>query len=191
MPADKQRWGLEPALQVAVALRDALLGSVERIEIVGSLRRRKPLVGDVELIYIPRIEPRPNPASLFGEPVETNIADDTLAGLLAAGALAKRLNAAGRAAYGQHNKLLVHTATGIPVDLFAASRENWHNYLVCRTGGAESNVAVASAAQRKGWKWHPYGPGFTGPAGEVHRVQSEREVFEFVGLPYLEPHLRR
>jgi len=89
--------------------------------------------------------------------------------------------------------------SGIPVDLFATTEECWYNYLVCRTGGKETNLAICRAANAKGWSWTPYGPGFTCHPGEVspeeyteqHLVHSEREVFEFVGLPYLEPRDRR
>ena len=83
-----------------------------------------------------------------------------------------------------------HVPSGIPVDLFATTEACWFNYLVCRTGGADNNLAICFAAQRAGWKWTPYGPGFTRGSGEVHLVRSEREVFEFVGLPYLEPEQR-
>jgi DNA polymerase/3'-5' exonuclease PolX len=61
---------------------------------------------------------------------------------------------------------------------------------VCRTGPGESNVAIASAAQTKGWKWNPYGAGFSRQIGlttEQHGVTSEREVFEFVGMAFKEP----
>jgi hypothetical protein len=46
------------------------------------------------------------------------------------------------------------------------------------------------AAQAKGWKWNPYGSGFSRAVGlgrEVHQVTREQDVFAFVGLPYLEP----
>jgi DNA polymerase/3'-5' exonuclease PolX len=89
-----------------------------------------------------------------------------------------------------------HVASGIPVDLFATTEACWHNYLVCRTGPAESNIRIAAAAKARGWKWNPYGEGFSrgGPlAGpeEARALRSEREVFEFVGLPYTEPEERR
>jgi DNA polymerase beta thumb len=41
-----------------------------------------------------------------------------------------------------------------------------------------------------GWSWHAYGNGFT-RGRETKRVTSEREVFEHLGLPYLEPQHRR
>jgi hypothetical protein len=36
--------------------------------------------------------------------------------------------------------LRIANRTGIPVDLFAATEDNWWNYLVCRTGPADSNA---------------------------------------------------
>ncbi len=83
--------------------------------------------------------------------------------------------------WGEKNKLAVHVASGVPVDLFAATEANWFNYLVCRTGPGESNIAIASAAKAMGWQWHPYGTGFSRPVGlgtEGRAVASEREVFE-------------
>lgn len=79
------------------------------------------------------------------------------------------------------------------MDFFTATRDNWFNYLVCRTGGAENNVKICNAAIAKGWKWNPYGTGFSRENNRViagidtHQSESERDVFEFVGLKYLEP----
>jgi len=101
--------------------------------------------------------------------------------------LAKRKNVNGSEMWGEKNKLAVHVASGIPVDFFAASEANWFNYLVCRTGGAESNRQIAVACQANRLKWNPYGPGFTTPNGSVVRMSSEREVFDWAGLPYREP----
>lgn len=50
-----------------------------------------------------------------------------------------------------------------------------------------ANTQIASAAQSKGWKWNPYGPGFTDNHGEIVRVTSEHDVFRLAGLPYREP----
>jgi DNA polymerase/3'-5' exonuclease PolX len=75
----------------------------------------------------------------------------------------------------------------MPVDFFATIDTSWYNYLVCRTGSKESNMRIAQAAQDKGWRWNPYGAGFSGPNGQTHQVTDERDVFEFVGLPYRDP----
>ena len=60
--------------------------------------------------------------------------------------LRRRLSKTGAEAWGPKNKLAVHVESGIPVDLFATSAESWWNYLVCRTGPAASNIAIAQAA---------------------------------------------
>ena len=47
---------------------------------------------------------------------------------------------------------------------------------------------IASEAERIGWKWHPYGSGFTAlDNGQVAKMESEQDVFDFVGLPHAEP----
>lgn len=186
-PSTKPKITRAAALIVAKEICDALKPHTTRLIVAGSLRRMKDMVGDVEILYVPRITSGPDPADLFSMK-ETNQADEAIAELEAAGIISKRLNVAGHTMFGPKNKLMIHERLGVPIDLFAATDENWWNYLVCRTGPADSNTAIATAAQRKGWKWHPYGTGFSNPTtGEVHTVTSEEAVFAFVGLPYHEP----
>ena len=189
MHTAKPKWPHAEAAAVAAQLRGLLAGACERIEVAGSLRRGKASVGDVELLYVPRIGEAVPPGGLLAVP-GVNLADSVIAALLDLDVLTKRTNVNGRAMFGERNKLVRHAASGIAVDLFAATRENWWNYLVCRTGGSRSNIALCNAAIARGWKWHPYGPGFSRwhrGALEVQAMRSEREVFEFVALEYREP----
>ncbi|RYD50171.1 MAG: hypothetical protein EOP83_24365, partial [Verrucomicrobiaceae bacterium] len=55
----KPRFPREAALVVAGELVHLLGPVCERIAIAGSLRRDKPEVGDVEILFVPRIEERP------------------------------------------------------------------------------------------------------------------------------------
>ncbi len=185
----KTRFPRAAALTVAKELCDALKPVTTRLIVAGSLRRRKAEVGDVEILFVPVVAQYKT--GLFSEDTKSvSLVDECLAGMLKAGVLAKRPNRTGGFAWGEKNKLALHVASGIPVDLFAATDENWFNYIVCRTGPGESNIRIAAAAQKIGWQWNPYGAGFSRPNGlgrEERRVTSEREVFEFVGLPYLEP----
>jgi len=182
------RWPRAEAVAVARHVCRQLAPVCTRLIVAGSLRRRRAEVGDVEILYIPKFQTEQ--ADMFAT-TQANLVDRVLGGMLASGEFAKRPNCNGGFAWGEKNKLALHRS-GIPVDLFTASESNWWNYLVCRTGGAESNIRIAQAAIQRGWKWNPYGDGFSrggalaGPA-ESHTVHSEREVFEFVGLPYLEP----
>lgn len=157
--------------------------------VAGSLRRRKAEVGDVEILYIPRTEVRPVIGDMF-QTAKVDLVDVAVKELMQRGVLDLREGEGGSKSYGPKNKFLTHLATGIPVDLFATIPTSWYNYLVCRTGSKESNMAISAAAHAKGWRWNPYGSGFSGPDGAHHEVHSERDVFEFVGLPYLEPHER-
>lgn len=175
------------ALAVAKELCDALKPVTERLIVAGSLRRRKAEVGDVEILFVPRTETVPD--GLFDTKVES-LVDRVLERLVGAGVLARRKNVNGSEMWGAKNKLALHAPSGVPVDLFVATEANWWNYLVCRTGPGESNIAICNAAIARGWKWNPYGAGFSRAVGlgtEERAMGSEREVFEFVGLPWREP----
>lgn len=176
--SEKGKVKAEDALQVAEALLWLLTPTCERIEIAGSLRRQRPEVSDIELLVIPRWW-----AGL-------DLLDTAAKRMIANGVLDYRRNKRGSPMYGLQNKYLLHVASGIPIDIFSTDAECWPMALVIRTGPKESNITIATAAQRKGWRLKAYGGGFDTPNGPI-RCQSEREVFELVGLPYLEPQDRR
>ena len=180
----KRKFPRANALAVAKELCAALQPCCERLIVAGSLRRRKSAVGDVEILYIPRFEDRQFDL-LTVAPM--NLAEEAIGGMMCRGLLSKRASKTGSFAWGAKNKLALHRS-GIPVDLFAANEENWWNYLVCRTGPADSNTRICMAAQQRGWKWTPYGAGFSrSDGGETYQVESEADVFRFVGLPFAEP----
>lgn len=189
---ETRRWPVVQAEAVGRSLIEELCGACKRITIAGSIRRQKPMVGDVEILYIPRFEVHPMIEDFWGSQ-RINLVDIELDRMLARGTLGKRLNTIGREVWGDLNKLAVHMETGIPVDFFATTEAAWWNYLVCRTGPGESNIRIATAARMRGLKWHPYGQGFErmiGRGGNVV-VHSEQDVFEAVGMAYLLPEKRK
>lgn len=194
--AEKPRFPNALGMRVAAELCAALKPASERLIVAGSLRRRKATVGDVEVLYIARTEVRRDPEDMFATK-EFNLADEVIASLERRGVLERRRNSIGSEMFGPKNKLMRHRASGVPVDLFAATTENWWNYLVCRTGPAESNTRIAMAAQAMGWTWNPYRAGFsrggpmTGLEHEERAMGSEAEVFAFVGLPWAAPEDRK
>lgn len=184
--SDKPKFPRADAIKAAKEILQVFIA--ERVIIAGSLRRRKPMVGDIEIVYIPKIDTRLDPNDLLRERmVKTNLSDACIESDRQVGILRARENVLGRTTWGESNKLAVHVASGIPVDFFATTEAAWWNYLVCRTGGAETNTRIATGAQKKGWKWHPYSKGFTDDRGHAVTVKSERDVFDLAGLPYLEP----
>jgi len=183
------------AKAIADELVQRLATSCERIEIAGSLRRLRNNVGDIEILYIPKFSKYIPAGELLEAETLKNLADSILDELLSAGIISKRKTSLDRAVWGESNKLALHAETGIPVDFFATTENCWSNYLVCRTGPAESNMRIASIAKARGWKWHPYGPGFSRRIGALQPdewfiVGSEKDVFDFVGIPFLPPEKR-
>lgn len=180
---DKKKFPAIDAMKVAEELIAAMAPTCERICFAGSLRRRKPEVGDVEILFVPKMDSVQ--IDLFGSRQLISQTDAVIARLLENGTLRKRPSRTGVFSWGEKNKLALHSS-GIPVDLFSTHAEAWHNYLVCRTGPAESNLAICNAAIAKGWKWTPYGMGFY-RLGHTEKMNSELDVFEFVGLPFRTP----
>jgi DNA polymerase/3'-5' exonuclease PolX len=169
----------------------------DRIRVCGSLRRGKAEVGDVEIVFVPRVRViSAAQRDFFGEVISPEVteleAHAALDCLVAGGALTKRQKKDGTCTWGQWNRLAVHVGTGVPVDFFACTEDAFWNIVVCRTGGARTNVRIASAALTKGWRWEPKpdAPGFRRQVGlnfERRAVGCERDVFDFVGLPFKEP----
>lgn len=180
-----------PRADAIAAAREILQCFIaDRVIIAGSLRRRKPFVGDIEILYIPKLDTFPDPDDLLRErSITRNLSDLSITDVMIRQLriLRPRENVLGATTWGVKNKLAIHIASGIPVDFFATTACAWSNYLVCRTGPAENNVRIATAAQNKGWKWHPYAQGFTNATGRLVPVHSEHDVFTLVDLPYLEP----
>ncbi len=169
---------LERAQKIADEVKTLLAPGCDWVEIVGSTRRRKPDVGDIELLCIPKYV------------VGVDQLDSEIGALFIQRILGFRLNKRGSTVYGPKNKLLVHIPSGIGVDIFSTTAECWWVALAIRTGPKESNIAIATAAQRKGWRLRAYGSGFDTPNGRIE-CHSERDVFETVGLLYQRPEERR
>jgi len=182
--SNHQKFPASEAWQIARPLSFALQQVCERVEIAGSLRRKRPEVGDIEILFIPRIT-----GSDFFEVTPVSLADGLINAWLDSGLIAKRPSKTGVFSWGDKNKLAVHVESKIPIDFFSTTQANWWNSLVCRTGGKDNNLLVTNTALAKGYSFEAYGSGFhaVNGRGERHDTTSERDVFEFIGLPYKEP----
>ena len=183
----KTRWPHAEALAVAEQLQAILSPACRRIAIAGSLRRRKPDVGDVELLFVPILTERPD--GLFDRRI-VDVCSEVVEKMLADGVLAKRPNVNGHFTWGERNKLAIHVPSGIPVDLFGTSEANWFVSLVIRTGSKDTNLRLTNGAIRRGATLNAYGSGVTWSDGTQTPATSEEHVFEMCGVPYLPPHKR-
>lgn len=188
MNTDAPRWPRLQARELAEEILARLKPATERIEIAGSLRRQLPTVGDIEIVFIPKLEDRPFDL-ISTEPVD--VTEEAINLMVERDYLRKRPSIIGSYAWGPMNKLALHAATGIPVDLFATTPLHWVNTLFLRTGGKETIQQIAMAANRKGWSFEAYGAGFRKLDNtDAFVPQSERDIYQFLGLPYQEPEQR-
>lgn len=169
---------LEKAKAIAEKIKAVLESSCERVTIAGSIRRQKPDVGDIELLAIPKYI---DGVDMLDAKIQTMIYFDMLG---------YRLNKLGSKVYGPKNKLLLHLPSVIGVDIFSTTEECWPVALVVRTGGKSTNQEIATRALEHGMKFRAYGDGFDTPDGHL-QCKSEQEVFQAVGLRYLEPEERK
>ena len=184
----KTRYPREQAHVVALRLKSELASSCEMIEIAGSLRRGRADVGDIEFLCVPRTMPM---RDLFGDEIGSHDLLTERCLFLEDDGILKR-----RGGFGPQNKLLVDVESGIPVDVFSTTLENWGMSMVVRTGPADFNVRLMSEFKRLGHKAHAYG-GVTLNAYDIHGARkeitcpTEESVFEAIGWKWLEPEERR
>ena len=188
MTTTKPRYPLAEASRVAEYMSRELRPVCHRVDVAGSIRRRSPDVGDVELVCIPRVKVR---MDFFERPYETNCQmREALEDMIAAGQLRRG------ARFGPWNKNVVHAETGIPIDIFTATEENWGMFLFVRTGPADFIKAAMARFRRLGHVGHAYAtePGAGAVTVDAYS-QSQREadcpnegvVFEHLRVAYLQP----
>lgn len=187
----KSKFPLQEAEEIAKEILAILEPFCLKIQIAGSIRRRKPLVGDIEILYIPKSGEAPSPGSLFADLHSEDICEEKIKALITEGKITLRKKSDGTTAFGKKVKLLEVLPKRMPLDLFTCNALDWSNNLVSRTGGKDSNIVIASAALSLGLEWMPFGPGFRISAtGEIIPVTKEEDAFAICKLPYLPPELR-
>jgi DNA polymerase/3'-5' exonuclease PolX len=184
---EPRRFPRAEALLMAQKFVAFLENHCHRCVIAGSLRRRKELVKDIEILFVPKMVTTADPADMFGGRITVSAADAAIEVLLKIGVIAERPNKIGRFTWGSQNKLALLASSGTPIDFFSVTEACFWNALFVRTGPDKLNIKVASAARKLGWEWHAYGDGFTRGTREHKIVKSEHDVFRHVELPYLEP----
>ena len=176
-------------MEVAEDLITLLRPACERIQVAGSIRRNKARVGDIELLAISKVAPAfitlgPDKTPLGFIHLEARVSE-----LIAKGILDYRLNKLGRRTYGRLNKALVHTPSGIAVDLFSTRPEYWGMSLLVRTGSPEFNIRVFSRFKALGLKGHAYA-GVEDLAGPYYACPTEEDVFRLLQWDYVPPENR-
>jgi len=155
------------AKEIADEVLRLLMPHVYRAEIAGSIRREKPIVGDIEIVAI-------------AKPYEIGLFESGIATVVNQWEKVK-----GELEYGKTKYTQRILPEGIKLDLFFATPENWGNILAIRTGSADySHKVLATTWVQKGYRSEN---GLLIKNGITFEVREERDLFERLGLEYVEP----
>jgi len=165
--SDGKRIPLKEANGIALEIKALLEPHCERIEIAGSIRRKKATVGDVEIVAIPK----PCEVGLFASGIAT-VVDEW-----------KPVRGELPCKYTQ--RIL---PCGVKLDLFFATHDNWGLILAIRTGSADySRFVLASGWVKRGY--HSKG-GMLHSGSLPIQITTEQELFERCGVRWTEPEYR-
>ena len=174
---------LVTAERYANAIMEWLLPFCERITTVGSIRRRRPMCGDVDLVLIPRFEIQ---RDLLGATIgRVNLVWKELVRYVARSDGTAHWLAGEDRIDGRNYVLQLPKCQ---LDIFCARPKTWGTLVVCRTGSKEHNIWLASRAKSMGGHWDPY----LGVLlhGQWQPVSTEEEVYRAVGLELIPPEKR-
>ena len=172
------------ASEIASQLREMIGGDCERVEVVGSLRRVKRSVNDIDLMVIPKYQTIKDD-TLFGEPVGVNLLDRKLSALCLELYLNLELN-------GLKIKRFFRQINGvmIPIDVYIATEATWWTLLLIRTGSREHNIKLALRAQELHMHLRADGSGLLSPGGSLLPIGSEEDIFKHLRMPFKKPEER-
>ncbi|MDD5703860.1 MAG: hypothetical protein PHU23_17640 [Dehalococcoidales bacterium] len=163
---------LEQAEIIANQVKDKLSPYCEKVEIAGSIRRRRPWVNDIDIVAIPSNQ----------------------------GQFVYQLRQLGSIKLGGQ-KIIRVTRPEIELDIYIATPETWATLLLIRTGSKRHNVYLCKLARYQGMKLHADGSGLFRLGGmratkdaadgtfDETRIAGDTEgsIFEELGLKYKKP----
>lgn len=156
------------ALEIAQKVKAQLQPHCDRIEIAGSIRRKRAQVKDIEIVAIPK----PYDTGLFESGIATVINQwPAVKGTLPCKYTQRML------------------PEGIAVDIFFAEPDNWGYILAIRTGSADYSHMLAT-------RWSKMG--YQGKNGYLYKIDSnkriklpeEQDLFNLIDLPSAPPQKR-
>lgn len=152
-------------LPVAREIKKQLKGQdyVERVEIAGSIRRMKETVGDIDVLVTTN-----QPLEVMDFFTSMEMIDDTVV-------------------KGPTKSTVRLKETGIDVDIRTFADESFGSALMYFTGSKETNVELRKIAISKGLKLSEYG---VFDSDQIIAGTTEKEVFNTLGMDYIEPELR-
>lgn len=160
-------------------------GLYERWEVAGSVRRRKPDVGDVEHGVISKVGTVRVPGEMW-ERGNVPLVHARMDALRVAGTLHKALYGESQATrYGERYRGVVFR--GRRHEMFFADARNFAAQLVIRTGPAEFSERLVTQMKGRGIYRQHEGYVQSLRDGSIRSVRDERDYFELCGEKWKEP----
>ncbi|HXG49095.1 MAG TPA: hypothetical protein VNO52_15835 [Methylomirabilota bacterium] len=180
---------LRAAYDLSLRIKAELAPFCEQIEVVGSIRRARPHVNDIDIVVLPK--PGAREALLARATARTTV--------ISSGPDIAMLRLKSGA------QLDLYFARGREPDLLDTQPSNWGSIVLCRTGSKAHNIFLAQRAQEMGLKWETMrgivvaeagqrGSGPSGqrsaldlPVGKVIASETEEEIFSALNLEWIPP----
>lgn len=160
----EKRYPYAEAHKIALSVLEQLRPFCDRLEIAGSIRRKKAEVGDIEIVAIPK-------------PYEIGLFQSGIARVINQWEKVK-----GELPCKYTQRIL---PSGIRLDIFFAKQENWGLIFALRTGSADySHKILANGWVRNGFKSID---GYLFKDNERYEIREEQDLFRLAGVPYVEP----
>ena len=150
------------ALVVAAKLSKALWPLCKIVTVVGSIRQGKDMIGDIDIVVIPKIAP-----AEFLEKSKAIIDYE----------------------YGGKKKIF-GMFMDRPINIFVTDESGYGACTYQMTGPAKYNILMRRQAKLKGYRLNEYGL-YNRDTGEYVAGTTERSIFEALAIPYKAPNERK
>jgi len=157
----------------AAVLADRIVHCIEhlsdKIQVVGSIRRKRPEVHDIDIVLIPQ--------AWMWNTIIQSLKTNMKAHVVRAGPELATLEIP-----------ICPTSETMPADIYKARPETWGVLLLIRTGSKEHNIMMCSKARGLGMMLSA-AQGVI-KDGKVIASRTEKEIFQALGVEYIEPENR-
>jgi len=165
----RERTPLYLALKIAEGFLEPLrqMKEVEKIEVAGSVRRRKEMIRDIDILIVSK-----NPSEVMDKFVNLSYVREVLA-------------------KGETKSSVRAGENEIQVDLRVVEKESFGSALMYFTGSKAFNIKLRQLASKDGYKINEYGV-FALTKGKEKKVagRTEEEIFKLFKMPFVAPELR-
>jgi len=165
--AKERRTPIGDALRVAADVTEALgaLPGVVRAEVMGSLRRFRETIGDVDVVVAAESSPEAVMSRFTSMPLVAEVI-----------------------AYGARKSAII-SSSGMQIDLRVVEPGQYGSAALYFTGSKAHNIRLRQLAIERGWTLSEYGLA-DAATGEVIASATEEAVYGALGLPWIPPELR-